>query len=700
MRRTICLTSLILVGGALGPSARPQDPPPGQAPPPQPAVTFRVESNYVEVDAIVTDARGSFVRDLRAEDFELLENGAPQQIAVFSVVDIPLERADRPLFRETRIEPDVATNEHEAAEGRVYLLVLDSLHVDAARTAKVKELARQFIQQHLAANDLAAVVLMGQGESQEFTTSRPLLLAAVNRFMGTKMPSAIVAALEQRPDAGLAIDPTRSEERAAVARDLLTGLRSLSEYLAGLRGRRKALVLFSEGLEVDTDRLIGGSAENLADTTASALAGAILTEERDLLATATRSNVSIYTVDPRGVASGADEAIRVGLIPEGSGNASPIRGLDDEVRRSQGTLRTFAEQTGGVAAVGSSDFARAFRRIVTDNSAYYQLGYRPTNPERDGKFRRITVRVTRPGLTVRARPGYFAARADEKPAAVATAAAASERLQELLASPTQIRGLPMRVAADAFRGSPSKALVHLIVEVPGASLPFRDQNGVFANDIEVVFRANDSRGQVQASSRKALDLRLRQQTRQAVETNGLRITTEFEVPPGRYQVRVAGREAEGSRTGSVFFDLDIPDFTRGSLTMSDLLLTSSAAAAWPTRGDAATIRPLLPGIATAAREFSPQDTLGVFAEIYDNESRPHRVDIDMTVRGDDGAQVLGGREQRDRGELAAAGRGGYGYVAKIPLAGLAPGRYVLGVEARSRLGGAQATREVEFRVVR
>jgi VWFA-related protein len=686
-RRTVGLTAGLLLVLVLGPAAR-QDPPPRQGPPSQPAVTFRVETNYIEVDAIVTDERGAFVRDLGADEFELLENGSAQEIAVFSMIDIPLERDDRPLHRETRIEPDVATNEHEAAEGRVYLLVLDSRHVDAARSFKVKDLARQFLNRYLAANDLAAVVLLGQGESQEFTANRSLLLSAVDRFMGSKLPSPFVAAATR--------NPTSSQERAAVALHMLSSLRSLSEYLAGLRGRRKALVLFSEGVDIDVHNIVGSSDDSISDATMTPLADALLEEEREMFRAVTRSNVSIYSVDPRGATSGADEVIR---IMTGPGELSPVRALDTELMRSQGMLRAFADQTGGLAAVGSGDFARAFRRIVADNSAYYQLGYRPSNPAQDGKYRRISVRVKRPGLRVRARPGYFARRPSDALPAVAAPAAASEELQALLASPTQIRGLPMRVAADAFRGASPKALVHLIVEFAGSGLPLREQDAAFTNSVELLVRANDSRGDLQADARRSLDLRLRPETKQAIERNGLRFTTEFEVPPGRYQIRVAGRETERGRTGSVFVDLEIPDFTRGQLVMSDLLLTASSAAGWPTRGDAAaTLRPLLPGIPTAAREFSSADTLGVFTEIYDNEPRPHRVDIVMTVRADDGTTALTAREQRDRSEIGGTGRGGYGYAARMPLAGLAPGRYVLTIEARSRLDDTRTTKDVEFRV--
>ena len=106
----------------------------------QPPVTFRVEVNYVEVDAFVTDADGKTVSDLTTNDFEVFEDGKPQKVSSFSLVNIPIERAERPLFAGKTIEPDVQTNEH--LEGRIYLIVLDDIHTDFTRTPRVKTAGR------------------------------------------------------------------------------------------------------------------------------------------------------------------------------------------------------------------------------------------------------------------------------------------------------------------------------------------------------------------------------------------------------------------------------------------------------------------------------------------------------------------------------------------------------------------------------
>jgi VWFA-related protein len=139
----------IVLGLAGSPSA-------GQGAAPQ-TPTFRVNVEYVEVDAVVTDRDGRFVRDLKQEDFEIFEDGKPQPISAFSIVDIPVDQLQRPLYAPQPIEPDVKSNERPF-DGRIYVMLIDDLHTSAGRTARVRQAARQFIERNLGANDLMAVV--------------------------------------------------------------------------------------------------------------------------------------------------------------------------------------------------------------------------------------------------------------------------------------------------------------------------------------------------------------------------------------------------------------------------------------------------------------------------------------------------------------------------------------------------------------
>src|SRR5262245_60548373 len=172
-------------------------PPPSQPTPPQPPVTFKVEVNYVEIDANVTDAQGNFVRGLTRDDFQILEDGKPQSLTAFSMVDIPVTRPDPPLFAKTAIPPDVVSN-RTPFEGRVFVLVLDDLNTRIARTARTRAAARQLVERYIGANDIVAVVnTSGYGKAmQDFTSNRALALRAIDASMGNKAESATSAALQ------------------------------------------------------------------------------------------------------------------------------------------------------------------------------------------------------------------------------------------------------------------------------------------------------------------------------------------------------------------------------------------------------------------------------------------------------------------------------------------------------------------------
>src|SRR3954465_2290139 len=157
--------------------------PPPQSP--QPPVTFKVEVNYVEVDASVTDAQGNFVRALTKEDFQILEDGKPQALTAFSMVDIPVERIDPPLFAKTAIVPDVVSN-RTPFEGRVFVIVMDDKHTRFDRTSRARAAARLFIERYIGANDMVAIVnTSGYGKAmQDFTGNRVLALKAIDAAMG------------------------------------------------------------------------------------------------------------------------------------------------------------------------------------------------------------------------------------------------------------------------------------------------------------------------------------------------------------------------------------------------------------------------------------------------------------------------------------------------------------------------------------
>jgi VWFA-related protein len=661
----------------------------------QPTVTFRVEVNYVEIDAIVTDSQGRFVRDLAKDDFEIVEEGKPQNLSVVSLVDIPIERPDAPLFSATTVPPDVRSNKKEF-NGRVFVLVLDDLQTHFARSVRVRAAAKLFVQQYLGENDIAAIVETGarRDGAQEFTGNRTLLIKAIDNFAGQKLRSATLDKIDdfymQRDTNPGAVPRDLSEaERAFKARNTLSTLRQVADYLAGVRGRRKSVVYFSEGVDYDTE-----------NSFSNRYATDVRDEMQAAIAAATRANVSFYGVDPRGLAGIGDDAVDISSLPIDPSLNLGFASMNEELRRSQDTLRVISDETGGFAAVNRNDFREAFSRIIQDNSGYYLLGYYSKDTRRDGRFRQVQVRLKRPGLTVRARRGYVAPKGKAAaPGASAANRTTSEQLRAALDSPIPISGLGLSVFAAPVKGPAPNASVALTLEIDGSSLGFAQEGGLFNDDIEVGVLAVDREAKIKDGGRDVVQLRLKPQTHDAVSRNGVRITRRLELAPGRYQLRVGARDGTKGVTGSVIYDLDVPDFSKEPLSMSGVLLSSQASGLVPTVNPDPDFKAVLANPPSTLREFNRGDVLSLFTEVYDNQTRAaHRVSIKTSVIADDGKVVHTAEEER-RSEELKGGKGGYGHSTKVETSGLAPGRYVLRIEAATLLtDGGSATRDLEFRV--
>lgn len=701
----------------------------------RPAVTFQTEVDYVDVDVVVTDQQGNFVRGLTREDFQILEDGKPVTIDTFSTVEIPVERYDQTLFGGRTTAEDVRSNRPTLA-GRFYVIVLDDMGTSPLRSQYVIKAARQFVENYVAANDTAAIVYTSgrRDRAQEFTGDRRLLLASIDKFMGTKLRSSTLDKLDgyymqKAIEAGLAgpdgqpVDlnssqarasnpfsrgegyPNRSYdqndiERGQRALGVLGQIKNYAEFLADVRGRRKAMVLFSEGIDYPTN-----------DIFASHDATTVLGAMKDAVTAAARANVNIFAVDPRGLVGLTSEYIELNqsnadLFNLGSrdprAGMQPQTALLAEMRLTQDSLRTLSEETGGIASIDANSLTTAFSRIVEANSTYYMIGYYPPNHPRDGRFHKIDVRVTRPGLRVIARRGYASPRARdltnrerqrverERIARTKGADQTSSELRAMLDSPIQQSGVILQVQGAPFKSTPRTASVALAIEIDAARLQFAPPkgNGVFSDVVELSLFGINTQGKPLQGMRTALDLTLRPETYERVKQYGLRANPRVELPPGRYQLRIGVRETGAGEMGTVFYDVDVPDFARQRMSMSGLLLSApSAQRTFTVQPDPAAAK-LLPGAATSRRTFAKSDVLSFYAEVYENASSgpPRRIDVTTRLIDEAGRDVVKSDEVLERGVAAAAGDKSTTYAVKrdLPLKDLPPGRYLLRVTAQLR----------------
>ena len=289
--------------------------------------------------------------------------------------------------------------------------------------------------------------------------------------------------------------------------------------------------------------------------------------------------------------------------------------------------------------MNSNDFAKAFDRVVRENSTYYVLGYYPANDRRDGRFRKISVRVNRPGLEVRARRGYAAPKGE--PATTPPPKDGSVELREALNSPIPVSGLTLRAFVAPFKGTAPNASLLLSVELDGRDLKFVEGEGLFRDSLELTATAIDQSGKVRDAKPHTLKLDLRPQTHAAVVQNGFRITTRLQVPPGRYQIRIGGRDANGGSVGTVLYDVEVPDYWKAPFAMSGLVVTAASAARTPTANPDTELKDVLPGPPVAIREFPTGDRLVLYTEVYDSETaKPHGVDITTTLTSNEGRVVF------------------------------------------------------------
>jgi VWFA-related protein len=448
--------------------AHAQQPPAPESQKPQPPPRFTTETNYVRVD--VYPSRGGVpVMDLKAEHFEVLENGVRQKIQAFEHIVIS------PAGPQTmRVDPNsVRAGEQVAANprNRVFVIFLDIPHVNVASSHRIKEPLIRLLDRILSSDDLVAVMTTEMSASQITFGRKTEVIADMLRdkwYWGLRQS---IQDMDDKERQYVDCFPPTDKEiasgefRSLVARQMiarrrerltLDSMRDLVNYLGSVREERKAILAVSDGwllyrpdstmtelrvmdkygnrepvpgnepigvgrggkLGVGADRDRDGApvSQTICDKDRMYLASIDNDDYfRYLLDVANRNNASFYPIDPRGLAVFDSE-----IGPERPPTLTVDRAnLNNRID----SLRTLAENTDGIASVGNNDLDRGLKRIADDLSSYYLLGYYSTNTKLDGQFRKISVKVNQPGVEIRARRGYRAATAEEVSASRAAAAA-------------------------------------------------------------------------------------------------------------------------------------------------------------------------------------------------------------------------------------------------------------------------------------
>jgi VWFA-related protein len=425
--RTLQLSALALtLGGALAAQAPPpQTPPPAAAQPAaqQPSRDSQVIRRRIDVvttDVIVRDNRGQFVADLKKEEFEIFEDGVKQDVVSFvlthggRVYNQTLPAPPKPV-EGIILPPARPTND---AAGRIFVIFVDDLHLDFRNTGRIRDLFKQVANELVHEGDMFAVVSSGPSSIEiGLTYDRRRLDEAMKKIAGSALkPQDILDSNEG------AQGPPEIRYRAHAAMstvyDMLKGLEQVSH-------RRKAFIYISNGYDFNPfldsrqkvqqerfGRLLQGQDDgsnsdvNPFNLQNNRFAEADLVSElAELTRQANRANVTLYTIDPRGLVGGPDLDEKIDITE-----------WQNHVTSTQNSLRTLAELTGGYAVVNQNDFRKALQRIDNETSDYYMLGYYSNNPDPTKRRRRIEIKVTRQGMNLFYKTEYTLRPSDSAPA--------------------------------------------------------------------------------------------------------------------------------------------------------------------------------------------------------------------------------------------------------------------------------------------
>ena len=589
---------------------------------------FRAQTDLVLVNVTVRDKDGNFVRNLKPEDFRVLEDNKPQKIESFDIESTdavpPQEVAQTgPLAEEAAKPPgagSLASVPHEFKDRRLIVLFFDLSAMEPDEIDRAITSAVHYVENQMAPADLVAIVSLANSltVNQDFTTDHELLkreLLAFNAGSGQGFEEGSTGSTEGTPDTAQPFTVDDTEYNIFNTDRRLEALRSVAERLAYVQ-QKKSLIYFSSGM----DRT---GIENQSELRAATNA-------------AVRANLALYTMDMRGLQA---------MVPGGEAQNASLRGVSPYSGQSmitalnsnfttQETLVTLASDTGGRAFLDSNDFSKVFKSVQDDSSTYYMLGYRSTNPARDGRYRRITVKLNLPSLKIDYRRGYYAP-ADYQHS---TKEDKEQQLEAELASDLPSTDLPVYLGAAYFRLDGNRFSVPISVVVPGSQIPFTRSSDRDKATLDVMGMVSDKdrhpMGTIRSTVKLALD------TSDDVKKKNVQYDTVLTLPSGRYHLKIVVRENQTGRMGSFETDLDIPDFRSQPLKMSSIVLASQLRVAKKSSSEP---NPLLRDgqeiIPNVTHVFSAAQHLLLYYEVYD-PGRSNAQELSDSGTGKGGIHLL------------------------------------------------------------
>jgi VWFA-related protein len=707
---------ILIIGAMFASGQQPAAPAPDS---PRPDAIFTVTATLVQVDAVVTDSKGHHITDLKPEDFQVFEDGKPQKLTHFSYVQVTPERKAAPEPKPTGPKP--SRNDVSALPPprlaqlrpedvrRTIVLMVDDLGLSFTDMAFVRKSLRKFVDEQLQPGDLVAICRTGAGSGalQQFTVDKRVLLSVIDglrynfngRFgMSAFEPygrySGLAEQLGAVPQTGgyQSLDVSYDMENNAIA---TVGTLGAVNYIVGaLRDMpgRKSIVLFSDGFQVFEPPT---GTEIHAPNAHGATPVSVDFDEaqralRRLIDRANRSGTVIYTMDARGLQTGQMDAQDNPDLGHGGAEANLAlnslthigggRDVLDNVQKEN--LAYLADKTGGLAYENGNDMNWALDRVLDDQQGYYLLGFHPPDGTLQGKGRRsdyhtVQVKVTRAGLHVRSRSGFFGETDDETIQKFSTPI---EQLRATMLSPFKSSAVDLRLTALYAEVPKQGPVVRNLLRINASGLTWkRDARGSDWAQIMLVAMATGEGDQPLGVMGRVFDIHVLPGKMSEALRDGALYTLDVPVPQrGAYQIRVAVRDEVTGKIGSATQFIRIPELKKTGFALTSVVLHD---------GDRTPDKPDLPGISAALRQFKQGTSLEFLCAVENGRKKGLPVDLATRVRVlRDGKEVYSSPARLI--DLPTGGRIVFGALRLAD--NMKPGDYDLQVIAATRNGAKAA----------
>jgi VWFA-related protein len=624
-RSQIAVVLLLASAAALGAQEAQKAAPPAAAAQAAEPPTFPAQVEQVIVDVVVTDKKGNAIRGLKREDLAVTEDGAPQTVVSFEAVQLPDQPSAVPP-PPPRVSVNTTPDERR---GRTFVIVFDDMNITPWRANQAKAAVASFLEKGTREGDRVTLVSTAGGTwwTARMESGRPKLLDMVKRFDGRYIPDTsqermsdwealrihvyrdpttvervlrrfetygVGAVMNRQQDssmrAGTVEDPYVTGRASEVYYQAVTRLRvtldGLERALNGLAGAkgRKSVILVSEGFIHDIN----------------------VDEFKRVNEASRRANAAIYFLNARGL-----EGMPVEMTAQ-FGPALPDQDVGfafaesfDAVAGAEGV----ADDSGGFTVRNTNDLSGGIQKIANETQAYYLLGYIPSNTARDGKFRKIQVKLAKgKGLQVRARKGYYAP-GDGK-SALAPKKGVDPVIQSALDSPWAEDAIPLRMThLIGDEKTLGKAAVLVTTEVDIRALEFEEKDGRSLADLQFLLVVAHRESGEYFRYDQAVAMKLQPSTRERLGRFWYPIVRDFELKSGDYQAKIVVRDTRSRRVGTVIHEFDVPPL--GELRVSTPALSDTRASSPAAEGVPGGILSVI-----ARREFALGSDLLCQFEVY------------------------------------------------------------------------------------